>query len=211
MADLQEIAQAALEALEAKNEAREKALSLSRTLVRQSANTIRAIHRGELAEAEKMLYEGRSLAEELKSSLAEHPDLYHSGYAQDALKELAEAHITYALIAGEEPPSPQELGVEFPAYLKGLGEAAAEMRRHILDLIRKGETEQGEGILASMEEIYGVLIAIDYPEAITHGLRRTTDMVRGVLERTRGDLTLAIRQRELEKALKDFEEKNLSD
>ena len=209
MAHLQEIARKALEGLEAKNEAREKALSLSRALIRRSANAIRAIHRGELAEAEKMLSEGRSLAEELKSSLAHHPDLYHSGYAQDALKELVEAHITYALIAGEELPSPEELGMEFPAYLKGLGEAAGEMRRHILDLIRKGETEEGEGILASMEEIYGVLITIDYPEAITHGLRRITDMVRGVLERTRGDLTLAIRQRELEKALEDFEERNL--
>ncbi|MFQ6001852.1 MAG: haloacid dehalogenase, partial [Anaerolineae bacterium] len=117
--------------------------------------------------------------------------------------------ITYALIAGEELPSPKELGVEYPAYLKGLGEAVGEMRRHILDLIRHGETERGEEILGSMEDIYSVLVTIDYPEAITHGLRRITDMVRGVLERTRGDLTLAIRQTELEKALKEFEERNL--
>ncbi len=209
MTDLQKIAQAALEALEAENAAREKALPLSRQLVRHSANTIRAVHRGELAEAKKMLAQGRRLAQELKSSLTEHPDLYHSGYTQDALKELAEANITYALIAGEEVPSPKELGVEYPAYLKGLGEAAGEMRRHILDLIRQGETERGEEILASMEDIYSVLVTIDYPEAITHGLRRITDMVRGVLERTRGDLTLAIRQTELERALKEFEERNL--
>lgn len=209
MTDLQKIAQAALEALEEKNTAREKALPLSRALVRHSANTIRAVHRGELAEAKKMLVEGKNLAQELKSSLAGHPDLYHSGYTQDALKEFTEANITYALIAGEEVPSPEELGVDYPAYLKGLGEAAGEMRRHILDLIRHGETERGEEILASMEDIYGVLVTIDYPEAITYGLRRITDMVRGVLERTRGDLTLAIRQTELEKALKEFEERNL--
>jgi translin len=207
--DLEKIAQSALEALEAKNAAREKALPLSRELVRHSANTIRAVHRGELAEAKKMLIEGRRLAQELKDSLAEHPDLYYSGYTQDALKELAEANITYALIAGGELPSPEELGVDYPAYLKGLGEAAGEMRRHILDLIRHGETERGEEILASMEDIYILLVTIDYPEAITYGLRRITDMVRGVLERTRGDLTLAIRQTELEKALKEFEERNV--
>jgi len=207
--DLQKIAQSALAALEAKNAAREKVLPLSRQLVRHSANTIRAVHRGELAEAKKMLVEGKNLAQELKASLAGHPDLYHSGYTQDALKEFAEANITYALIAGEELPSPEELGVEYPAYLKGLGEAAGEMRRHILDLIRHGETERGEEILGSMEEIYGVLVTIDYPKAITYGLRRITDMVRGVLERTRGDLTLAIRQTELEKALKEFEERSL--
>lgn len=209
MTDLQKIARAALEALEVKNAAREKVLPLARQLVRHSANTIRAVHRGELAEAKEMLVEGRGLAQELKASLAEHPDLYHSGYTQDALKEFAEANITYALIAGEELPSPQELGVEYPAYLKGLGEAVGEMRRHILDLIRHGETERGEEILGSMEDIYGVLVTIDYPKAITYGLRRITDMVRGVLERTRGDLTLAIRQTELEKALKEFEERNL--
>ena len=209
MTDLQKIAQAALEALEAKNAAREKVLPLSRELVRHSANTIRAVHRGELAEAKKMLVEGKNLAQELKGSLAGHPDLYHSGYTQDALKEFTEANITYALIAGEELPSPEELGVEYPAYLKGLGEAAGEMRRHVLDLIRHGETERGEEILGSMEDIYGVLVTIDYPKAITYGLRRITDMVRGVLERTRGDLTLAIRQTELEKALREFEERNL--
>lgn len=209
MTDLQKIAQAALEALEAKNAARERVLPLSRQLVRHSANTIRAVHRGELAEAKEMLVEGRNLAQELKASLAEHPDLYHSGYTQDALKEFAEANITYALIAGEELPSPKELGVEYPAYLKGLGEAVGEMRRHILDLIRHGDTERGEEILDSMEDIYGVLVTIDYPKAITYGLRRITDMVRGVLERTRGDLTLAIRQTELERALKEFEERNL--
>jgi translin len=207
--DLQKIAQAALEALEAKNAAREKVLPLARQLVRHSANTIRAVHRRELAEAKKMLVEGRKLAQELKANLAGHPDLYYSGYTQDALKEFAEANITYALIAGEELPSPKELGVEYPAYLKGLGEAVGEMRRHILDLIRHGETERGEEILGSMEDIYGVLVTIDYPEAITYGLRRITDMVRGVLERTRGDLTLAIRQTELERALKEFEERNL--
>ncbi len=209
MTDLEKIAKAALEALEAKNATREKVLPLSRELVRHSANTIRAVHRGELAEAKKMLVEGKRLAQELKASLTEHPDLYYSGYTQDALKEFAEANITYALIAGEELPSPKELGVEYPAYLKGLGEAAGEMRRHTLDLIRHGETERGEEILASMEDIYSVLVTIDYPEAITYGLRRITDMVRGVLERTRGDLTLAIRQTELEKALKEFEERNL--
>ncbi|MFH1015531.1 MAG: haloacid dehalogenase, partial [Chloroflexota bacterium] len=38
------------------------------------------------------------------------------------------------------------------------------------------------------------------------GLRHTTDMVRGVLERTRSDLTLAMRQKDLEDRIQKFEQ-----
>jgi len=139
--------------------------------------------------------------------VADYADLYYAGYTQDALKELAEANITYALITDRPLPDPDELGVEYAAYLNGLGEAAGELRRHVLDLIRHGELERGEEILSMMDDIYGVLVTIDFPNAITGGLRRTTDMVRGVLERTRGDLTMSLRQEKLQQALRDFEEK----
>jgi translin len=139
--------------------------------------------------------------------VADYADLYHAGYTQDALKELAEANITYALITDQPLPDPDELGVEYAAYLNGLGEAAGELRRHVLDLIRHGELERGEEILSMMDDIYGVLVTIDFPNAITGGLRRTTDMVRGVLERTRGDLTMSLRQEKLQQALRDFEER----
>ena len=62
-----------------------------------------------------------------------HPGIYWAGYVQDAQKEYAEANITYAVIAGEEIPNAARLGVEPAAYLNGLGEAAGEMRRYILD------------------------------------------------------------------------------
>jgi translin len=139
--------------------------------------------------------------------VADYADLYYAGYTQDALKEFAEANITYALITNRPLPDPDELGVEYAAYLNGLGEAAGELRRHVLDLIRHGDLERGEEILSMMDDIYGVLVTIDFPNAITGGLRRTTDMVRGVLERTRGDLTMSLRQEKLQQALRDFEEK----
>ncbi|MBI3286494.1 MAG: haloacid dehalogenase [Chloroflexi bacterium] len=203
---MKDIAESALTRLEAKNQAREEALQKSRRLTRLSADTIRAVHRGELEEAQGLLVQGRDLAARLRADLTPHPDLFYTGYAQDAMKEFAEANLTYAFITNGRPPRPDELGVEIPAYLNGLGEAAGELRRHVLDLIREGKVERGEAILGVMDDIYSVLVSIDYPDALTGGLRRTTDMVRGVLEKTRGDLTIALRQNQLEQALKQIQD-----
>jgi translin len=192
---------------EAKTGVRDETLRLSRGLIRHCANAIRATHRGEFENATGLLATAKALASEMVGGVADYADLYHAGYTQDALKEFAEASITYALITDRPLPDPDELGVEYAAYLNGLGEAAGELRRHVLDLIRHGELERGEEILSIMDDIYGVLVTIDFPNAITGGLRRTTDMVRGVLERTRGDLTMSLRQEKLQQALRDFEEK----
>jgi translin len=192
---------------EAKNKVRDKTLRLSRELIRHCANSIRATHRSEFENATELLATAKALASEMVDGVADYADLYHAGYTQDALKEFAEASITYALITDRPLPDPDELGVEYAAYLNGLGEAAGELRRHVLDLIRHGELERGEEILSMMDDIYGVLVTMDFPNAITGGLRRTTDMVRGVLERTRGDLTMSLRQEKLQQALRDFERK----
>lgn len=192
---------------EAKNKVRDETLRLSRELIRHCANAIRATHRGEFENAAGLLATAGALASEMVDGVTDYPDLYHTGYTQDALKEFAEASITYALITDRPLPDPDELGVEHAAYLNGLGEAAGELRRHVLDLIRHGELERGEEILSIMDDIYGVLVTIDFPDAVTSGLRRTTDMVRGVLERTRGDLTISLRQEKLQQALRNFEER----
>jgi len=192
---------------EAKNKVRDETLRLSRELIRHCANSIRATHRGEFDNAARLLATAKALASEMVNGVADYADLYHAGYTQDALKEFAEASITYAVITDRPLPDPDELGVEYAAYLNGLGEAAGELRRHVLDLIRHGDLERGEEILSMMDDIYSVLVTIDFPNAITGGLRRTTDMVRGVLERTRGDLTMSLRQEKLQQALRDFEEK----
>jgi translin len=202
---LDNIAEEALEALQARHEVREQALGLSRQLIRRSANTIRAVHRGELDKAAEMLAEARVVVEQFNADLEDERTIYQAGYVQDALKEYAEASITYALIAGEPIPSPGELRTDYPAYLNGLAEAMGEMRRSILDLMRSGDLEKGEKLLGIMDEVYAILVTVDYPDAITRGLRRTTDMVRGVLERTRGDLTMAVRQQRLEATLRKFE------
>jgi translin len=207
--DLNDIAQRALEALESRHQTREKVLALSRRLIRHSANTIRAVHRGEFEKAEEMLDEGRGLVEEFNVGLVDEPGIYEAGYVQDALKEFAEASITYALIRGQPLPSPEALKIDYPAYLNGLGEAMGELRRAILDLIRAGDPSKAEDLLQTMDEVYSVLVSVDYPEAITRGLRRRTDMVRGVLEKTRGDLTMAVRQHRLEDTLKQFEDRVL--
>ena len=178
-----------------KNAARERALAASRTLIRMSANSIRAVHRGEFDKARAMLDEAKAVRDEAVAALADHGDIYHAGFLHDAQKEYAEARTTLALLTGGAIPSPEELGVEYPAYLNGIAEAVGEMRRMILDRLRAGVYDGSEALLQAMDDIYSVLITIDFPDAMTGGLRRTTDQTRGILEKTRGDLTMAIVQR----------------
>jgi len=194
-----------------KNEMRDLTLRRSRELIRHCANTIRAIHRGEFNQATELLVEARQAVAEMVEAVQDHPDLYYTGYTQDALKEFVEASATLALITDVPLPSPEELNVEHAAYLKGLAEAASELRRHILDIIRHGHSDRAEQLLSYMEDIYGYLVTIDFPDAITGGLRRTTDILRAVLERTRGDLTTSLRQAQLQAALQSLEQKIQSD
>ena len=194
--------------LDEKNAARERALSASRQIIRHAANAIRALHRNENDAADALLADGQAKLSALNADLRErHADIYFSGYVQDAQKELAEAHLLRALIGGGVLPSPDALGVEDAPYLNDLGEAASELRRHILDILRHGggreQAARAEHLLGTMDAVYSQLVTVDYPDALTGGLRRTTDLVRGVLERTRGDLTLTLRQMELEAALKE--------
>ena len=192
---------------EAKNARRDEALRRSRTLIRDCANAIRAAHRGDFAESQTLLATAGEAACEMSADLEGYPDLYHAGYTQDALKEYVEARAVYAFITDGDLPTPVELGVESAAYLKGLAEAASEMRRHALDLMRHNRLERAEAMQDIMEDVYSQLMTVDFPDAITGGLRRTTDMLRGVVERTRGDLTTAFRQEMMRQALRDFEER----
>ncbi len=185
-----------------KHRAREEGLPKCREAIRHCANSIRAIHRLEFETARELMAKARVCLDEAKSALKDHPDVFHVGFVHDSQKEYAEAAITLALASGGSLPNPEELGVHSAAYLNGLAEAASEMRRHILDTLRRDDIQRCEEVLGHMDEIYSVLITIDYPDAITGGLRRTTDMLRGVLERTRGDLTVAYRQSQLESQLK---------
>ncbi len=190
---------------EEKNSAREQALARSRELIRNCALAIRAVHRAEYDEAEELLASARRAAKRLVGDLEDHQDLYHAGYTQDALKELVEANITYALITGQPLPTLEEMAVPPPTYLNGMAEAMGELRRYVLDVLRHGEVGRCEQMLQVMQDVYSVLVTVDYPDALTGGLRRTTDMVRGVLERTRGDLTVAARQEAMQRALHEFE------
>ncbi|HEY6042176.1 MAG TPA: haloacid dehalogenase [Anaerolineae bacterium] len=192
---------------EAKNAARDAALSKSRELVRHCSLSIRATHRAEYDNALSLLGKAREIAAAMKKDVEPYADLSSSGYVQDSLKELTEAHTVYAIIRGEPIPDPDALGVDYAAYLNGLGEAATELRRTILDIIRHEGLERSEALLQAMEDIYGVLVTMDFPDAITGGLRRETDIVRSVLEKTRGDLTVAWRQEKLEERLREFGER----
>lgn len=184
-----------------KDAAREKVLPLCREVIRYCSQAIRATHRQEFDQAKKLLESAHNLFNEIEQIIIECSELAHAGFIRDAQKEFAEGSITLALVTGKPLPSPDELGVDAAAYLNGLGEAAGELRRYLLDSMRRGDLSRGEELLAAMDDIYSVLVTMDFPDAITMGLRRTTDMVRGVLEKTRSDLTLVIQQKELENKL----------
>jgi translin len=202
--DLENIAAKLRPCFAAEDAAREKALRSCRQVIRYSADAIRAVHRQEHDKAKQLLDSAHELVQELNHDLARHGKLLHSGFIHDAQKEFAEGCITLALIAGEDLPKPRALGVSNAAYLDGLGESVGELRRYILDSLRRDDFSRCEELLTIMDEVYGILITMDFPELLAHGLRRTTDAVRGIIERTRGDLTVSLRQKNLETKLNDL-------
>jgi translin len=192
---------------QAKDAAREKVLPLCREIIRHCSRAIRALHRQQFDDAKDMLDGAHKLVGEAKHSLDEYGEMQHSRFLLDAQKEFVEGSVTLALITEQKLPDPDELGVDYAAYLNGLGEAVGELRRYILDSLRRGDQSRGEQLLQAMDDIYEVLVTMDFPDAITGSLRHTTDTVRAVLERTRSDLTLAIQQKSLENKLEKLDRK----
>ena len=187
--------------LAAKHRAREGGLDGSRRAIRASANAIRAAHRGEVERARALVQEASQALDDAVTAVAGHPDVEHAGFLLDGRKEYAEARATIALLNDEPLPTPEELGVGDSAYLNGLAEAVGELRRHLLDQLRAGHLERSERLLGVMDDIYAVLVTVDFPEGVTGGLRRSTDVARSIIERTRGDLTTALVQARLRDAL----------
>ncbi len=184
-----------------KHAARERALPKSRAAIRACANSIRASHRQEFAAAGELLRQAEDLLAEMAMDLRDHQDIFYAGFVQDAQKEFAEAATFSALAQNRAMPLAPDLSVDWAPYLNGLGEAVGEMRRYVLDQMRQGNYDRCELILRHMDDIYSLLTTIDYPDAITGGLRRTTDATRGILEKTRGDLTVAVGQAQLQRAM----------
>ena len=207
MADLEQIADTIREEFERVDDVRDTAYQRSRELISTCARCIRAIHREEWSEAEALLQKAKEATETLVEAVKDYPELYFAGYTQDAVKEFVEANLTYAFVRDLPIPGPAEIGAEANTWLNGLAEATTELRRRILDILRHGHSQEVERLLDKMDEVYSLLVTFDFSDAITRGLRRRTDTVRGVLERTRGDVTNSFRQAELRQALAAFEER----
>ncbi|NOH01828.1 MAG: haloacid dehalogenase [Chloroflexi bacterium] len=201
MHKLEAIAEQIRKSFDARTAARDQALAQARQLTRACSLAIRAAHRDDVETMDAQLREARQLADALRKSLAAHPDLYYAGYTQDALKEFVEANVTCALIRNQPLQTPEELVVEPATYLNGLAEVVGELRRRTLDILRHGYSEGAERLLGYMDDIYSILVTMDYPDAITNGLRRQTDLARGIVEKTRGDITFSLRGGHLEEAI----------
>ncbi len=206
MENLETIADHIREEFDKLTATRDQALAQARTLTRHCSHAIRAIHREERDKANQELSAARKLADALRSDLNDFPSLYFTGYTQDALKEYAEANLLVALLDNGKIPSPEDLGLEISTYLNGLAETIGELRRRCLDILRGGHSSEAERLLQCMDEIFTVLVTMDYPDAVTRGLRRLTDVSRGIIERTRGDITLSLRQERLEKTIREVRE-----
>ena len=198
------LAEGARKSFKTKHAAREKALMLSRNTIQLASTAIRSSHRGDFEEAKNLLDKAKTSIAEMLDIKNQNPEVYFSGFVQDSQKEYVEAHTTFALICNLPLPTPEELNISHGPYLNGLGESIGEMRRYILDCLRKGDSTRSESILDVMDQIHTELFTMDFPEAITNGLRRTTDAMRGILERTRGDLTNNVVQQSLENRIQDI-------
>jgi translin len=205
MKNLPAIVEKIHQALEARTQARDRALANARQVTRHAAQAIRAIHREEHDAAYEQIAQARELVTTMQAELSVFPELYYAGYTQDAIKEFVEANITCALIENQPLPTPDDLKVEYATYLNGLAEAAGELRRRCLDILRQGYSGEAERLLSCMDDIYATLVTMDYPDAVTNGLRRQTDLIRGIVERTRGDLTISLREQHLEQAMQTLQ------
>jgi translin len=183
---------------------RDQALAQARQLTRACSLAIRAVHRDDKETMETQLTQAHNLADKIRAELANHADLYYAGYTQDALKEFVEANVTCALIQSQALQTPEELGVEDSTYLNGLAEVVGELRRRILDILRHGYSQEAERLLSHMDDIYSVLVTMDYPDAITNGRRRQTDLARSIIEKTRGDITFSLRGEDLSQAIRQL-------
>lgn len=204
MQKLESIANKIREKFDLRTAMRDQALTQARALTRACSLAIRAVHRDDKQAMEYQLSEASKLADKLRGELAAYPDLFYAGYTQDALKEFVEASITCALIQSHPLQTPEELEVVEATYLNGLAEVVGELRRRTLDILRSGYSEEAERLLVYMDEIYSVLVTMDYPDAITNGLRRQTDLARGIIEKTRGDVTSSLRGEHLVQAIRQL-------
>ena len=202
---LSEIGTAVINELAERNSDREQALSVSREVIRLSANAIRAVHRGEFDDAKELIKKGDARLRDADHIQGSSPSIFNAGFMDDARKEFTEANVTLAVISGADIPSIDDLKVDAAAYINGIAEVIGELRRYILDALRRDAMDGCQEFMDIMDEMYGVLVTIDFPEGVTSGLRRNTDAMRGVLERTRGDLTMALRQHSLEARLAEWE------
>lgn len=204
---LQEIVKRAAAELRARERARDEVLSRARRARMLSKQAILLIHNGALAEAETRVEEAGRLLGEIEPHLKEHAELWGFDEVHAAREEYAEASILHGLKTAEAFPTPEEIGVPLYAYLLGLGDVVGELRREALEALRVGDLEAAEADLKAMEHIYLSLLSMEEASLLLRGLRRKLDVARGVIERTRGELTAEAGRRRLSAAVKELSDK----
>ena len=191
------------------NDIREQSLTTSREIVRECSKSIRNIHRNDEVSAKEHIENARKKLENLKSITSDVSEISYAGYVLDAEREFVEAVMFYTFeVSGYIEPF-NNFNVHPSSYIQGIGDTIGEWRRKALDHLRNLDIKKAETYLAIMEEGMGTLNELDYPDALTGGLRRYADNARSIIERTRSDITNAFINESLRKDISNINKDEL--
>jgi translin len=197
---LEDLVKRGAEELRLRDKALDTVMARARRARILSKQAILKLHTDEKSEAKKRLEEASSLIVKMNEIIKKNPELARFDQVSAAKEEYSEASIIMSLMKSGEFPDPTELGVPITSYLLGLGDVPGELRRQALDALRVGNMETAEARLSMMEEIYLSLMTME-EAPLLKGLRRKMDITRGVIERTRSEVTAEAGRRKLRESV----------
>ena len=186
-----------------KDKIREEALRSSREIIINCRKAIQYVHQDLKKEAKGNIKQASTKLSDLYNITKEYPEIYHAGFVENAAQELVEAQCFYNIMKGKDLPDPDEMQTTYSSYLLGLCDLVGELRRTVLDSIRSGEQKNADDYLTMMEEIYDVIIRFDYPSGLIP-IKKKQDMVRSLIEKTRGELAVASCEKRIEYRTGEF-------
>jgi translin len=197
MKNLEKIIDKIEKSIDDKDRIREKALRHSREIIINCRKAIQLIHQGQTEKAKMHLRKASAKLASLYDITGNYPELFHAGYVENAAQEFVEAKCLLNIIQGKNLPDPDKLQTTYSSYLLGLCDVVGELRRKSLDSILVGSAEEANKYLKLMENIYDAIIKFDYPSSLVP-IKRKQDQVRGIIEKTRGELAVASCERRIE-------------
>jgi translin len=203
MKNLEDIVERIDQYISEKDKIREEALKSSRDIIICCRKAIQRLHQDQLPEAETFIQQASAKLVQLYDFTKPYPDLFHAGFVENAAQELVEAHCLYNIMKGEDLPDPDKIQTTYSAYLLGLCDVVGELRRGALDFMLEGNAAKANEYLHHMDRIYDAIMSFDYPSALVP-IKKKQDMVRSLIEKTRGELVVANCERRIHEKTHEF-------